>query len=108
MTVRLGQMMHVNPNYFDEYEKRHRSLPTKFPQMKKALKEAGAHNYSIYLDKKTGTLFAYLEVDDIEKYKAIAKTEGCKEWWHYMAKLMDVNPDESPVTYDLHEVFHMD
>lgn len=44
MTVRLGQMMHVNPNYFDEYEKRHRSLPTKFPQMKKALKEAGAHN----------------------------------------------------------------
>ena len=108
MTVRLGQIMHVNPNYYDEYEKRHSDLPVKFPEMKKALKEAGAHNYSIYLDKKTGTLFAYLEVDDMDKYKAIAEMDACKEWWAYMAPLMDTNPDKSPVTFDLPEVFHLD
>lgn len=108
MTVRLGQIMHVNPNYYDEYEKRHSDLPVKFPEMKKALKEAGAHNYSIYLDKKTGTLFAYLEVDDMDKYKAIAEMDACKEWWAYMAPLMDTDPDKSPVTFDLPEVFHLD
>ena len=108
MTVRMGQIMHVNPNYFDEYEKRHNNLPTKFPQMRQALKDAGAHNYSIYLDRKTGTLFAYLEVDDVDKYNAIAKTKGCKEWWAYMEPLMDTNPVKSPVCYDLHEVFHLD
>lgn len=37
MTVRLGQIMHVNPNYFSEYEKRHRSLPTKFPPNEEGL-----------------------------------------------------------------------
>ena len=59
-------------------------------------------------DRKTGTLFAYLEVDDMDKYKAIAEMDACKEWWAYMAPLMDTNPDKSPVTFDLPEVFHLD
>ncbi|BDR55592.1 L-rhamnose mutarotase [Xylocopilactobacillus apis] len=105
MTVRVGQLMHVYSDQYDEYERRHNNL---FPEMKKALKEAGAHNYSIYLDKKTGNLFAYLEVDDVEKYDQISSTPACKKWWEYMEPLMDTNPDKSPVTIDLKEVFHLD
>lgn len=105
MTVRMGQLMHVYPDQYEEYERRHNNL---FPEMRQALKEAGAHNYSIYLDKKTGNLFAYLEVDDIEKYNQISESEACKKWWAYMESIMDTNPDQSPVTIDLHEVFHLD
>ena len=107
MTVRLAQLMHVYKGKYSEYERRHQSLPTKFPEMKKALQEAGAHNYSIYLDKSNGNLFAYLEVDNLKKYNQIAKTEACRKWWAYMAPIMDTNPDKSPVTKDLSEVFHL-
>ncbi|KJY48337.1 L-rhamnose mutarotase [Bombilactobacillus mellis] len=105
MTVRMAQLMHVYPDQYEEYERRHNNL---FPEMRQALKEAGAHNYSIYLDKRTGNLFAYLEVDDVDKYNEISQTPACKKWWEYMEPLMDTNPDNSPVTIDLHEVFHLD
>jgi len=105
MTVRLGQLMHVYPDQYEEYERRHNNL---FPEMRKALKEAGAHNYSIFLDKNTGNLFAYLEVDNIEKYNQISNSEACKKWWAYMDSIMDTNQDQSPVTFDLKEVFHLD
>lgn len=105
MTVRLAQLMHVYPDQYDEYERRHNNL---FPEMRQALKDAGAHNYSIYLDKKTGNLFAYLEVDDLEKYNQISEMDACKKWQAYMEPIMDTNPDQSPVAIDLHEVFHLD
>ena len=105
VTVRLAQLMHVYPDQYDEYERRHNNL---FPEMREALKDAGAHNYSIYLDKKTGNLFTYLKVDDIEKYNRISETEACKKWWAYMEPIMDTNSDQSPVAFDLHEVFHLD
>ncbi|KRM92167.1 hypothetical protein FC80_GL000352 [Liquorilactobacillus cacaonum DSM 21116] len=101
----MGQLMHVYRDKYEEYEKRHNNL---FPKMREALKDAGAHNYSIFLDKETGNLFAYLEVDDVEKYNAIAESEECKKWWAYMEPIMDTNEDKSPVTLDLHEVFHLD
>lgn len=105
MAIRIGQLMHVYPDQYTEYERRHNNL---FPEMKAALKDAGAHNYSIFLDKKTGNLFAYLEVDNIEKYNNIANSEACKKWWAYMEPIMDTNLDQSPVTQDLQQVFHLD
>jgi L-rhamnose mutarotase len=31
-----------------------------------------------------------------------------QKWWDYMADIMEVNPDNSPVSKSLPEVFHMD
>lgn len=31
-----------------------------------------------------------------------------QKWWDYMADIMEVNPDNSPVSIPLPEVFHMD
>ncbi|EPC75458.1 L-rhamnose mutarotase [Lacticaseibacillus paracasei] len=103
--ARIGQIMYVYPNKYDEYEKRHREL---WPEMKTTLKAYGATNYSIYLNKANGELFAYLEVADVAKYNEIANTDICKKWWDYMKPLMKTNPDNSPVAVDLHEVFHLD
>lgn len=103
--IRKGSVMTVYKDKFNEYEKRHDEL---WPEMKAALKEHGAHNYSIFLEKSTGKLFAYVEVEDEEKYEQIAKTEICQKWWDYMAPLMETNEDNSPVSIELKEVFHLD
>lgn len=102
---RIAQIMYLHQDAYDEYQKRHAAL---WPEMKQALKEYGATNYSIFLNKANGQLFAYLEVPDVAKYNEIANTEICKKWWVYMAPLMDTNPDNSPVATDLNEVFHLD
>jgi L-rhamnose mutarotase len=31
-----------------------------------------------------------------------------QKWWDYMSDIMEVNPDHSPVTIPLEEVFHLD
>jgi L-rhamnose mutarotase len=31
-----------------------------------------------------------------------------KKWWAYMADIMETNPDNSPVSHPLEEVFHTD
>ena len=103
--VRLGQVMYLHKDAFDVYQKRHAAL---WPEMKLALREYGASNYSIFLNKETGQTFAYLEVPSVETYNRIADTDVCKKWWKYMAPLMDTNPDNSPVTTDLKEVFHLE
>lgn len=101
---RIAQIMSVNPDQYAEYERRHQAL---WPEMTKMLQTHGVTNYSIFLNPNTGELFAYLEVTDQAKYEQIANTEICQKWWHYMAPLMTTNPDESPVTLDLKEVFHL-
>ncbi|MCI1859457.1 MAG: L-rhamnose mutarotase [Sporolactobacillus sp.] len=102
---RIGQIMYLYKDFYGEYQKRHAAL---WPEMKQALKDHGATNYSIFLNKENGELFAYLEVPDVAKYNAIAETDICKKWWAYMKPLMKTHPDNSPVALDLQEVFHLD
>jgi L-rhamnose mutarotase len=33
---------------------------------------------------------------------------GVIKWWHMMKDIMDTNPEESPVSDTLEELFHMD
>ncbi|GER65795.1 L-rhamnose mutarotase [Weizmannia acidilactici] len=103
--VRLGSIMYLKKEYYDEYKKRHDQL---WPEMKEALKAHGASNYSIFLNEDNGELFAYVEVEDPELYGKMGETEACKKWWAYMDPLMETNPDNSPVTKELKEVFHLD
>jgi L-rhamnose mutarotase len=88
-----------------EYEHRHNQL---WPEMKEMIHEYGGKNYTIFLDKETLTLFGYIEIEDEEKWKAAADTEINRKWWDYMADIMETNPDNSPVTIDLQNVFHLD
>ena len=87
-----------------EYEKRHNEL---WDEMKDMIHEYGGSNYSIFLDKETNTLFGYIEIENEEKWAESANTEICRKWWHFMADIMETNPDESPVSVDLKEVFFL-
>lgn len=88
-----------------EYEKRHNEL---WQDMKDMIHEYGGKNYSIFWDKDTNILFGYIEIEDEEKWNASAETEVCRRWWHFMASVMETNPDESPVSVDLKMMFHLD
>jgi len=88
-----------------EYKKRHNEL---WPEMKEMIHEYGGKNYSIFLDKETNILYGYIEIENAELWDESANTEICKKWWAYMADIMETNPDNSPVSIDLEEVFHLD
>ena len=65
-------------------------------------------NYSIYLDEDTNILYAYQELEGEGGSQDLGDTDICKKWWAYMADIMETNPDNSPVSIPLPEMFHMD
>ena len=100
-----GFKMRVYHNCHEEYERRHNLL---WPEMKEMIHNYGGRNYTIFLDKDTDTLFGYLEVEDEELWAKSADDPVCRKGWDYMADVMDTNEDNSPVSIDLKEVFHLD
>ena len=89
----------------EEYKKRHNNL---WPEMKDMIHEYGGSNYSIFWDEDTNILYGYIELEDEDIWEKTAETDICKKWWKYMADIMDTNKDNSPVSIELQEVFHLD
>ena len=100
-----GFKMKLYPGMEEEYKKRHNEL---WDEMKDMIQEHGGKNYSIFLDRDTNMLFGYIEIEDEEKWKKGADTAINRKWWHYMADIMETNDDESPVSWDLNLMFHLD
>lgn len=103
--IRKAFLMKLKPGMQGEYERRHNPV---WPEMEQLLKAHGVHNYSIFLDRRTDNLFAYVELESEQLWEEIARTEVCRRWWEYMEDLMLTNDDASPVSIPLIEVFHLD
>jgi L-rhamnose mutarotase len=97
--------MYLKPGYEDEYERRHHEI---WPEVKQLLKESGVSDYSIYWDKDTNILFAIQKVSGEASSQDLGDNPIIQKWWAYMADIMETNPDNSPVSIPLKEVFHMD
>lgn len=102
--VRKAFVMSLNKGCEAEYERRHDEI---WADLVEVLHEHGVSNYSIFLDHQTNTLFAYAEIEDESRWVEIAKTEECQKWWAFMKDIMPTNHDNSPVSHELDEVFHM-
>jgi L-rhamnose mutarotase len=100
-----GFKMYLHEGMEAEYKRRHDAL---WPEMIEMIHAYGGKNYTIFLDRDTNTLFGYLEIENEEKWADSANTAICRKWWEYMADIMDTNPDNSPVSIDLANVFHLD
>lgn len=96
--------MKLIPGNEEEYEKRHREI---WPELSQLLKNAGIVDYYIYLDKDTGTLFAFQILDNGAHTRGLRDRAIMKKWWAYMADIMETNPDQSPVVKPLKEVFKL-
>ena len=102
---RVAFKMYLNEGQKQEYIKRHNEL---WPALHQLLKNAGVSEYSIFLDEETNTLFAFQKVSGDGGSQNLGQTEIVQLWWKFMADIMKTNPDNSPVTRELEEVFYME
>ncbi len=103
--IRKAFKMSVNEDQHAEYARRHNPI---WRELGDALLAHGVRTYSIYLDPQTSELFAYAEIDSEERWAAVASTDVCRRWWRHMRDLMPSNPDDSPISTELREVFHIE
>lgn len=105
MHKRIGFKMKLNPGFVEEYKKRHNEL---WPELRKLLKDNGISEYSIFFDEETHILFGFQKQTGDQGSQDLGQTEIVKKWWKFMADLMETNPDNSPVSTPLDEVFFME
>lgn len=97
--------MKLKPGCKEEYRRRHNEI---WADLKELLSKSGLQDYSIFLDEETNTLFAYQEQSGIASSQDLGTTEVVKKWWKYMADIMETNPDNSPISIPLEQVFYME
>ena len=97
--------MYLKPGCAAEYKRRHDAL---WPEMKQLLEASGVSDYTIFRDGETDTLFAVQKSSGEQGSQDSGGHEIVQEWWAYMADIMVVNSDNSPVSVPLEECFHMD
>ena len=103
--IRKAFAMSVYPEQIGAYEKRHNPI---WPELEQTLKEHGVSTYTIFLHPGTHQLFGYAEFENEEEWNSVARTDVCQRWWAYMKEIMPSNPDNSPVSIELREVFHIE
>ena len=103
--MRVAFKMNLKPGFKEEYRKRHDEL---WPELKTLLKEQGISDYSIFLDEETNILFGVQNQEGASSSQDLGNLEIVKKWWAFMADIMETNPDNSPVTVPLEEVFYME
>lgn len=100
---RVAFKMQLKPGFEAEYQKRHDEI---WPELSQVLKDAGVFDYSIFLDEETLTLFAVQKLTENHTADRLPGHPVVQKWWAYMAEIMVVNPDNSPVCTTLPEVFY--
>jgi len=103
--MKIAFKMHLKPGCKEEYRKRHNAL---WPELRQLLRENGVSDYSIFLDEETNILFAVQQQSGEQSSQDLGSLDVVQRWWAYMADIMETNPDNSPVTVPLEEVFYME
>jgi L-rhamnose mutarotase len=102
---RFAFKMKLKPGFKEEYRKRHSEI---WPELSALIRLTGVFDYSIFLDEASNTLFAVQKVRGIDSSQDLGNNPIVKKWWAYMADIMETNPDNSPVTIPLEEVFYLE
>lgn len=111
-TERVCFLLHLRPERVQDYLAAHEVV---WPEMLDALRDAGWHNYSLFIRPDDGLVVGYLETPDLAAaQKAMAGTAVNEKWQASMADYFlppagaaaGTPPDEAmrPLT----EYFHLD
>ncbi len=101
---RVAFKMHLKAGQEKEYTRRHNAI---WPELSALLKTAGIAEYSIFFDAETNTLFGVQQLTGEQGSQDLADNPIVKQWWAYMADIMEVNEDDSPTSTPLQEVFYL-
>ncbi len=102
---RVAFKMFLKPGCEEEYKKRHSAI---WAELKKLLLDTGVGDYSIFWDKETNILFAVQKINGEQSSQEIGTNPIVQKWWNYMADIMEVNEDNSPISVPLEELFYME
>jgi L-rhamnose mutarotase len=101
---RVAFKMYLKEGCKEEYERRHNEL---WPEVAELLKKAGISDYSIFLHEDSNVLFAVQSLRSEAGSQSLGHEQVIQEWWDFMSDIMEVNPDNSPVSEELKEVFYL-
>ena len=101
---RVAFKMQLHKGQEAEYKRRHDEL---WPELQHLIKSAGISEYSIFLDETTNNLFGVFKVEEMGLMDNLPAHPVMQKWWFYMKDIMESNPDNSPVSISLKEVFHL-
>lgn len=96
--------MLLKPGMKDEYKRRHDAV---WPEIVELIQKSGVSDYSIFLDEETNILFAVQKSAGGMGSQDLGFNEIQQKWWDYMADIMETNPDHSPISIPLEEVFYL-
>ncbi|WP_199765268.1 L-rhamnose mutarotase [Nesterenkonia massiliensis] len=104
---RVCFQLQVKPERLAEYTEHHRAV---WPEMLRALKRSGWHNYSLFL-REDGLLIGYVEVESLEAAQAAMDAEEVNARWQaqmseFFVDLDGARPDTGFL--ELTEVFHLE
>ena len=104
---RVCFQLQVKPDRLEEYTQRHSQV---WPQMLRALKDAGWHNYSLFM-RPDGLLIGYFETESLEAAQAAMEATEVNDRWQaqmaeFFVELDGARPDTGFVV--LTEVFHLE
>ncbi len=97
--------MKLKPGFEEEYKKRHDEI---WPELKALIQSSGVYDYSIFLDEETNTLFAVQKQGGTQSSQDLGTNPIIQKWWAWNAEIMETNPDNSPVSIPLKEVFYLE
>ena len=103
--LRVAFKMQLHRGKAEEYKRRHDEL---WVELKDLLKTTGVQDYSIFLDEETYALFGVMTIENPVLLDDLPKHPVMQRWWAYMGDIMDANPDNSPVSMPLKEVFYLE
>ena len=102
--ARVAFRLKLFDGYEVEYKRRHDEI---WPELVQLLKETGISEYSIFLDETTNYLFGFMKAENVEMLNDLPSKPVMQRWWKYMGDIMESNPDHSPVSIPLKEVFYL-
>ena len=89
----------------EEYRRRHDAL---WPELAALLSSKGISDYSIFWDRLTNDLIGVLKVTHAAQLDSLPQEPVMQRWWQHMKDIMETNPDHSPTSIPLKQVFHLD
>lgn len=101
-------MLKVRQDKLEAYKRQHENV---WPEMQAALREAGWHNYSLFV-RDDGVLFGYFETPEslATAQARMAAKEINTRWQEFMAPFFEspnnARPDD--MFLELQEIFHLD
>jgi L-rhamnose mutarotase len=95
----------VDPSRVEEYREAHSAV---WPELLEALRDAGWHNYSLFL-RDDGLLVGYAEADDLAAaQERVARTEVNARWQTAMSKLFQSEGASDEAWEIIPEVFNLE